>query len=75
MKTRLSEEAQLLSIYISENDKWRGRPLYSSVIEVLKAEGGAGAMVIRGMAGFGAHLHMHAASILRLSQDLPLCIQ
>ena len=75
MKSRLSEEAQLLSIYIGESDRWRGRPLYLSIIETLKTEGIAGATVIRGVAGFGAHSHIHTASILRLSEDLPLCIQ
>ncbi|MBI3738358.1 MAG: DUF190 domain-containing protein [Chloroflexi bacterium] len=75
MKARLSEDAQLLSIYIGESDKWRGRPLYSAILELLKKEGIAGATVVRGVAGFGAHSHIHTASILRLSEDLPLCIQ
>jgi CBS-domain-containing membrane protein/PII-like signaling protein len=75
MTTRLSEDAQLLTIFIGESDKWRGRPLYSAIIDLLRAEGIAGATVVRGVAGFGAHSHIHTASILRLSQDLPLCIQ
>jgi len=75
MTTRLSEDAQLLTIFIGESDKWRGRPLYSAIIELLRAEGIAGATVVRGVAGFGAHSHIHTASILRLSEDLPLCIQ
>jgi CBS-domain-containing membrane protein/PII-like signaling protein len=75
MTTRLSEDAQLLTIFIGESDKWRGRPLYSAIIDLLRAEGIAGATVVRGVAGFGAHSHIHTASILRLSEDLPLCIQ
>jgi CBS-domain-containing membrane protein/PII-like signaling protein len=75
MTTRLSEDAQLLTIFIGESDKWRGRPLYSAIIDLLRAEGIAGATVVRGVAGFGAHSHVHTASILRLSEDLPLCIQ
>jgi len=35
----------------------------------------AGATVMRGVAGFGAHSQIHTAAILRLSEDLPLCIQ
>jgi CBS domain-containing protein len=68
-------DAQLLSIYIGESDKWRGRPLYAAILETLKLEKIAGATVMRGVAGFGAHSHIHTASILRLSEDLPLCIQ
>jgi CBS-domain-containing membrane protein len=30
---------------------------------------------MRGVAGFGAHSHIHSAAILRLSEDLPLVIQ
>ncbi len=75
MDNRLSEDAQLLSIYIGESDKWRGRPLYAAILETLRKEGVAGATVVRGVAGFGAHSHIHTASILRLSEDLPLCIQ
>ena len=35
----------------------------------------AGATVLRGMMGFGAHSRMHTAKILRLSQDLPIIIE
>lgn len=74
MTPRLQEQAKRLVIYIGESDRWRGRPLYAAILEVLKAEGMAGATVIRGVAGFGAHSHIHTAAILRLSEDLPLVI-
>jgi hypothetical protein len=35
----------------------------------------AGATVLRGMLGFGAHSRMHTAKILRLSEDLPMVIE
>ncbi|MFZ5809803.1 MAG: DUF190 domain-containing protein [Chloroflexota bacterium] len=75
MEIKLTTDAQLLSIYIGEADKWRGKPLYSAILETLKAEGMAGATVFRGVAGFGAHSRIHSAAILRLSEDLPLLIQ
>jgi CBS-domain-containing membrane protein/PII-like signaling protein len=75
MTPRLSEAAQLLMIFIGESDKWRGKPLYAAILDTLRAEKIAGATVVRGVAGFGAHSHIHTASILRLSEDLPLCIQ
>jgi CBS domain-containing protein len=68
------EKAQRLRIYIGESDRWRGRPLYSELLNALRGQGLAGATVVRGVAGFGAHSHLHAASILRLSEDLPLII-
>ena len=36
MKSRLSEDAQLLTIIIGESDKWRGRPLYAMILDTLK---------------------------------------
>jgi len=75
MTTQLSEKAQRLTIYIGESDRWRGRPLYAVLLELLKIEGLAGATVIRGVAGFGAHSRIHTAAILRLSEDLPLRIE
>lgn len=75
MVPKLTDNAQLLTIYIGEADKWHGKPLYTAIIETLRAEKFAGATVMRGVAGFGAHSHIHTAAILRLSEDLPLCIQ
>jgi len=44
---------------------------------VLKAReaGLAGATVLRGIEGFGAHSRLHAAKILRLSEDLPIVVE
>ena len=67
--------ATKVNIYIGDSDRWRGRPLYSALLEMLKAEGCAGATVTRAIAGFGAHSRIHSASIMRLSEDLPLVIE
>lgn len=74
MTSQLQAEAQRLVIYIGESDRWRGKPLYAAILETLKREGMAGATVIRGVAGYGAHSRIHTAAILRLSEDLPLVI-
>ena len=72
----IERKAQRLTLYIGESDRWQGRPLYAALLERLKQEGLAGATVTRGVAGFGAHSRsIHTASILRLSEDLPLVIE
>ncbi len=71
----IEEQAQRLCIYIGESDRWRGKPLYAAILETLKTSGMAGATVVRGVAGFGAHSRIHTAAILRLSEDLPLRIE
>ncbi len=68
-------KAKRLRIYIGDSDQWRGVPLYAALLETLKKKGLAGATVIRGVAGFGAHSRIHTASILSLSTDLPLVIE
>jgi hypothetical protein len=35
----------------------------------------AGATVLRGPMGFGAHSRLHTAKVLRLSEDLPMVIE
>lgn len=71
----IGQDAQRLVIYIGEADRWRGKPLYAALLETLKTHGMAGATVVRGVAGFGAHSRIHTAAILRLSEDLPLRIE
>ena len=63
-----------LTIYVGESDSWRGRSLYMSILETLRQNGIAGATVVRGQAGFGAHSLIHTWRIERLSVDLPMII-
>jgi hypothetical protein len=44
-------------------------------VETLRREGLAGATVLRGIEGFGKSSRLHAAHILRLSEDLPIVIE
>ncbi len=71
----IQKDAKRICIYIGESDRWRGKPLYAAILEMLKTRGIAGATVTRGVAGFGAHSRIHTAAILRLSEDLPLRIE
>lgn len=72
MKT---SNGKLLHVYISETDKHGGEPLYEWIVQKAKDEGLAGATVLRGMEGFGAHGHMHTSKVLRLAQALPIVIE
>ncbi len=68
-------ERTLMRIHIGESDKWRGKPLYEAIIELLRREGFSGATVLRGVGGFGSASVYHTDKILRLSQDLPIVIE
>jgi PII-like signaling protein len=71
----LPEHGHLLRIFIGESDRYEGKPLYEWIVRHARAEGLAGATVLRGMEGFGAHSRIHTAKLLRLSSDLPVVIE
>lgn len=71
----LPPECELLRIFIGESDRHQGKPLYEAIVAEAKKSGVAGATVLRGLMGFGAHSRMHTARILRLSEDLPIVIE
>jgi PII-like signaling protein len=71
----LPEKGHLLRIYIGESDKHGRMPLYEWIVNESKKAGLAGATVIRGIEGFGAHSRIHSAKILDLSADLPIIIE
>ena len=72
---KLPRDAKLLRIFVGENDKYRGRPLYEAIVEDARRRGLAGATVLRGTLGFGAASRIHSAKILRLSEDLPMVVE
>jgi PII-like signaling protein len=68
-------KAVKVSIYLSEGSKRHGIPTYSSILDFLFYRGVSGATVMKGIAGFGADHHMHSASIVEISDHLPLKIE
>lgn len=71
----LPTEGKLLRVFVGERDRWHGRPLYEAIVVEARNRGLAGATVIKGFMGFGAHSRMHTAKLLELSQDLPIVIE
>lgn len=71
----LPEQGHLLRIFIGESDKHEGKPLYEWIVMKAKEKGLAGATVLRGLEGFGAHSRIHTAKVLRLSDDLPIVVE
>jgi PII-like signaling protein len=72
---KIEGEGLLLRIFVGESDTWHGRPLYEAIVHRVREEGLAGATVLRGIEGFGAHSRIHTSRILRLSQDRPVVIE
>jgi hypothetical protein len=72
---KLSEEGQLLRVFIGESDTWEGEPLYRVIVMKARELGLAGATVLRGPMGFGANSRVHTTKLLELSTDLPIVIE
>lgn len=73
--TKLIGENVLMRIFVGETDRYHHKPLYEALVELFREEGFAGATVIRGISGFGAHSVYHTQKLLDLSADLPLIVE
>jgi PII-like signaling protein len=71
----LKGERVLMRVHIGERDKFRGKPLYAAIVELLRARHYAGATVYRGIMGFGASSTVHTDRIEALSLDLPIIVE
>jgi hypothetical protein len=68
-------KAVKVTIYLSDGATHHGAPQYSSILDFLFYRGVAGATVLKGVAGFGADHHMHAAHLIDISDRLPIKIE
>ncbi|MCS7214090.1 MAG: DUF190 domain-containing protein [Candidatus Calescibacterium sp.] len=73
MKTKAT--GKLLRIFIGENDKYDGKPLFEVIVRKARELGLAGSTVLRGIEGFGASTKIHKLSLIDLSEDLPILIE
>jgi PII-like signaling protein len=72
---QIPRDAVLLRIFLGEDERCQGRPLYEAVVLKAREMHLAGATVLRGPLGFGHSSRLHTAKILRLSEDLPMVIE
>jgi PII-like signaling protein len=71
----LAKEGCLLRIFVGESDRHSGRPLYEWIVLKAREQGLAGATVLRGLMGYGAHSRLHTFKVERLSLDLPIVVE
>ncbi|MBO3272202.1 DUF190 domain-containing protein [Hymenobacter defluvii] len=68
------QPAQLLRIYVGEQDKHGHESLYEALAYAARQAGLPGATVTKGVLGFGAAGHMESAKLLTLAENLPLVL-
>ena len=67
----LPEEGSLLRIFIGESDRHAGKPLYEWLVLAAREHGLAGATVLRGLMGYGAHSRLHTFKIRGRERIIP----
>lgn len=61
---KIEGKAQMMRIYLNEEDRWGDKPLYKALVEAMRANDIAGVTVYRGILGYGAHRRMHKEKVL-----------
>lgn len=68
-------KAKRVRIYVNEDERRHGRPLYRAVVELLQAENAMGATVFRGTEGFGAGGRLHTGLLVDVVSQLPIVVE
>jgi len=74
-RMKVNENGVLLRIFAGESDRFENKRLYDAIVAKARELGIAGATVLRGAEGYGAHSVVHRASLLEMSTDLPIVIE
>ncbi len=56
---KIEGHAQLMRIYLNEEDRWNGKPLYKALVEAMRSNDLAGVTVYKGFLGYGSHHQLH----------------
>lgn len=67
-------QGRMLRIHFTEADRWQGEPLYKAIVAKCHDLGLAGAMVYRGLEGFGASARIYHARSLSISKNAPIMV-
>ena len=67
-------QARMLRIHFTEADRWRGKPLHEALIAKCQELGLAGAIVYRGLEGFGASARIYHSRSMSFSKNVPIMV-
>ena len=66
--------ARRVRIFVGEDERYQGRPLFEAIVLGAKERGLAGATVFKGFMGYAPHADIATAGILRLAENLPIVV-
>ena len=67
--------ALLLRVYVGEDQRHDGRPLYEAIVLRAREQGIAGATVLRGPLGYGHESRIGTTKLFEISRDLPIVVE
>lgn len=67
-------QARMLRLHFGEGDKWQGRPLHEAIVAKCIELGVAGAIVYRGIEGYGSSTRIRHAGHWYHSKDAPIML-
>lgn len=67
-------QARMLRLHFGEGDKWQGKPLHEAIVAKCMELGVAGAIVYRGIEGYGSSTRIRHASHWSFSRDAPIML-
>jgi PII-like signaling protein len=69
------EEAYMIKIYIREEDRVEGKPLYKKILEIVKEKNLSGVTIFKAIMGYGPSKKVRSLSFLDLGSNLPILIE
>ena len=67
-------QARMLRVHFGESDEWKGKPLHEAIVARCQEIGMAGAMVYRGIEGYGTSTRIRHSSHWKFSSDAPIML-
>lgn len=64
-----------LRIFVHEALRHKGKYVYEAIVEHARREGMAGAVVFRGIEGYGLHRHLQTSRLVDVSDNLPMVVE
>ncbi|WP_038056735.1 DUF190 domain-containing protein [Thermodesulfobacterium hydrogeniphilum] len=69
------KEAYMIKIYIREEDRIEGKPLYKKILEIVKEKNLSGVTIFKAIMGYGPSKKIRGISFLDLGSNLPILIE
>ena len=67
-------QGRMLRIHFGEDDRWQGKPLHEAILAKCHELGMAGAIVYRGVEGYGTSTRVRHSSHWKFSKDAPIML-